>query len=126
MTATQVTFDADIDDLSSSDPDDETTMMFQSAVTVDNEKEDEDDRTERDLPRTENDSQTDNGEEREYSTEIIEGVRYLKYHVVIPPDAPNEQEHSGNANETHEHKGNATETQDDDTKRNEPSVVVPG
>ncbi len=76
VTATQVTFDADIDDRSSSGPDDETTTMFQSAVTVDNESED--------------DSNTDNEEEREYSIEIIEGVRYLKYHVVVPPDTPTE------------------------------------
>jgi hypothetical protein len=109
VTATQVTFDADIDDLSSSDPDDETTTMFQSAVTVDSESEDGDD-------STENDSPTDNEDEREYSTEIIEGVHYLKYHVVIPPDAPNEQEHNGNDNETHEHKGSANATQDEETR----------
>ncbi len=52
MTATQVTFDADIDDLSSSDLDDETTTMFQSAVTVDSESEDEDVNTERILLHT--------------------------------------------------------------------------
>ncbi len=61
--------------------------MFQSAVTVDNESED--------------DSNTGNEEEREYSIEIIEGVRYLKYHVVVPPDTPTENDTSnGNANET--------------------------
>jgi hypothetical protein len=106
VTATQVTFDADIYDLSSSDPDDETTTMFQSAVTVNSESEDEDVNTERSLLPTETDTQTDNEEEREYSTEIIEGVRYLTYHVVIPPDAPKE----------HEHNRNANEPQDEDTR----------
>ena len=74
-------------------PDDETTTMFQSAVTVDSESEDEDVNTQ------ETDTQTDNEEEREYSIEIIEGVRYLTYHLVIPPDAPTEKEHNRNANE---------------------------
>jgi hypothetical protein len=111
VTATQVTFDADINDLSLSDPDDETTTMFQSAVTVESESEDEDDSTERSLLHTETDSQTDNEEEREYSTEIIEGVRYLKYHVVIPPDTPTEDESNGNANETQGSNGNANENQ---------------
>ncbi len=57
-------------------------------MTVDSESEDGDDSTDRGLLHTEIDSQTDSEEEREYSTEIIEGVRHLKYHVVIPPDAP--------------------------------------
>ncbi len=89
--------------------------MFQSAVTMDNESEDEDDSTERRLPYPETESQTDDEEEREYSTEIIEGVRCLrKYHVVIPPETPAEDESNGNANETHEHNVNANETQDED------------
>jgi hypothetical protein len=76
--------------------------MFQSTVTVDNESED--------------DSNTDNEEEREYSIEIIEGVRYLKYHVVVPPDTPIENERStGNANETHESNGNANANPDKDS-----------
>jgi hypothetical protein len=114
VTATQVTFDADINDLSSSDPDDETTTMFQSAVTVDHESED--------------DSNTDNEEEREYSIEIIEGDRYLKYHVVVPPDTPIENERStGNANETHESNGNANANPDkDSTQANyEQPIPVP-
>jgi hypothetical protein len=69
--------------------------MFQSAVTVDNESADEDDAS----------TQTDTEEEREYSIEIIEGVRYLKYHVVVPPDTPIQNDMSnGNANETQESK----------------------
>jgi hypothetical protein len=47
----------------------------------------------------------------------FEGVRYLKYHVVIPPDTPNGNEHSGNANETHEHNGSTNGTPDEDTCR---------
>ncbi len=108
MTTTQVTLDADIDDLSSSDPDDETVTMFQSAVTVDSESEDGDRNTNHGLTHTEYQSQTDNEKEREYSTEIIEGVRYLKYHVVIPPDAPREHEHNGNANETQDEETRPT------------------
>jgi hypothetical protein len=79
--------------------------MFQSTVTVDNESED--------------DSNTDNEEEREYSIEIIEGVRYLKYHVVVPPDAPTENDtNNGNANETQESNGNANVNPDHNTRAN--------
>ena len=117
VTATQVTFDADIDDLSSSDPDDETTTMFQSAVTVDNESEDEDDAS----------TQTDTEEEREYSIEIIEGVRYLTYHVVVPPDTPIENDimSNGNANETQANNGNANVTQEQDNSRASTEHPIP-
>jgi hypothetical protein len=32
--------------------------------------------------------ETDDDEEREYYTEVIDGVRYLQYSVVVPPDGP--------------------------------------
>ncbi len=39
MTATRVTFDADDEDLTGSEPDDETATMFQSVLTVDSDTE---------------------------------------------------------------------------------------
>ncbi len=45
VTATQVTFDADEDDLTGSEPDDETATLFQSGLTVDSDNEAQDSMT---------------------------------------------------------------------------------
>jgi hypothetical protein len=113
VTATQVTFDADEDDLTGSEPDDETATLFQSGLTVDSDNEaqysmaiDSDTHTD-DANNTGSDDETDDDEEREYYTEFIDSVRYLNYRVVVPPDGPPaplslaQQDNSGNANEPH-------------------------
>ena len=111
VTTTQVTFDADDDDLTGSEPDDETATLFQSVLTIDRDETaqasidtDSDNHTDDDQG-TDSNNETDDDEEREYSTEIVDGVRYLRYHVVVPPDGPlaqsslAQQNNSGNANE---------------------------
>jgi hypothetical protein len=116
VTATKVTFDADEDDLTGSEPEDETATLFQSVVTV--ESDNEEDSTDEEvttrkiqpaLPRPHQDNtmdtDTDDEEEREYYIEVIDGVRHLQYSVVVPPDGPTEpvdlaqQGNSENANE---------------------------
>jgi hypothetical protein len=95
VTATQVTFDADEDDLTESDPDDETTTLFQSALHADTDSEGTDSDTQ--------DTDRDFGiaeEDKEYFTEIIDGVRYLQYRVIVrtefpPPTMP--QDNLGNS-----------------------------
>ena len=113
VTATQVTFDADEDDLTGSESDDETATLFQSVLTVDSDNEAQDtmaidsDTNTNDANNTGLDSETDDDEEREYYTEFIDGVRHLNYRVVVPPDGPPaplslaQQDNSGNANEPH-------------------------
>jgi hypothetical protein len=88
--------------------------MFQAVLTV--ESDNEDDSTHLALapppgPAQDNtlDDESEDDEEREYYTEVIDGVRHLKYSVVVPPDghpAPVElaqQGNSENANEQHVH-----------------------
>jgi hypothetical protein len=86
--------------------------MFQAVLTVDSDG--EDDSTPLALvpppgpaqDTTLNDESADN-EEREYYTEVIDGVRSLRYSVVVPPDDPPasldlaQQGNSDNANEPH-------------------------
>jgi hypothetical protein len=112
VTATQVTFDADEDALTGSEPDDETATMFQSALTIDDES-DSDSIILEPAPQPGPDQsdtledETDDEEEREYYTAVIDGVRYLNYSVVVPPDGPPaplslaQPGNSGNANEPH-------------------------
>ncbi len=51
--------------------------------------------------------ETEDDEEREYYTEVVDGVRSLRYSVVVPPDGPPAPldlaptDNSGNANEQH-------------------------
>ena len=83
--------------------------MFQSVLTVDSEDAangsmalDSDNHTDED---TSSDNATDDDEEREYYTAFIDGVRSLRYHIVVPPDGPSapwsqaQQDNSGNAND---------------------------
>ncbi len=110
VTANQVTFDADEDDLTGSEPDDETATLFQAVLNVDSD--DEADSTHRDpapLPYPAQVDETDDDEEREYYTDVIDGVRTLRYSVVVPPDGPPASldlaptDNSGNANEQRVH-----------------------
>jgi hypothetical protein len=114
VTAKRVAFDADEDDLTGSEPEDETATMFQAVLTVDSDG--EDDSTPLALvpppgpaqDTTLTDESADN-EEREYYTEVIDGVRTLRYSVVVQPDDPPasldlaQQGNSNNANEPHVH-----------------------
>ena len=89
--------------------------MFQAALNLDSD--DEAESTHRDpapLPYPAPVEETEDDEEREYYTDVIDGVRTLRYSVVVPPDGPPAplnlapQDHSENANEP-----NARPTQPD-------------
>jgi hypothetical protein len=110
FTAKRVTYDADEDDLTGSEPDDETATMFQAVLTVDSDN--EDDSTSLALAPTPGpaqdttlDDELEDDEEREYYTEVVDGVRSLRYSVVVPPDSPPApldlapQDNNENANE---------------------------
>ncbi len=73
--------------MTGSEPDDETATLFQAALTV--ESDDEADSTQHDpAPPTHYTQttilvdETEDDEEREYYTEVIDGVRSLRYSVV--------------------------------------------
>jgi hypothetical protein len=110
VTANTVTFDADEDDLTGSEPDDETATLFQAALTV--ESDDEAESTHRDHappPYPAQVEETEDDEEREYYADVIDGVRTLRYSVVVLPDGPPApldlapQGNSETANEPHVH-----------------------
>ncbi len=63
--------------------------MFQAALTV--ESDDEAESTHRDPAPPLYPAQvdeTEDDEEREYYTDVIDGVRTLRFSVVVPPDGP--------------------------------------
>ncbi len=79
--ATQVTFDADEDDLPESDPNDETTTLFQSVLNADKDSEGTDSDNDITAPTpqaqdtTSQDTDTDSDiaeEDKEYYTELID------------------------------------------------------
>ncbi len=75
--------------MTGSELDDETATLFQAALTVDSD--DEAASTHRDPappPYPDQAEETEDDEEREYYTDVIDGVRTLRYSVVVPPDGP--------------------------------------
>ncbi len=63
--------------------------MFQAALTV--ESDDDAESINRDPaspPYPAQLEETEDDEEREYYTDVIDGVRTLRYSVVVPPDGP--------------------------------------